>query len=124
MKKVLMAALCCGMFTLGSVDSVEASEQQIANIEQSTIAEIQKLGWWSHFRDKHIYGKDPYRHDKDRDRVQPPPLPPPPRYNYGPGPRGHYPPPPPPRRPPGPPPRHHSVQDVDTTQLVADKAVE
>ena len=94
MKKVLVAALCCGLAVFSNIDSAEAAEQKITNIEQSAEIQMQELGKWSHFRDKYIYG-DPHRGDR-RDGYRPPPPPPPPPPRRGSGPRRPYPPPPPP----------------------------
>ena len=123
MKKLLIAALCCGVLTFGNVDSVEAASKEVANIDQSSATEIQEVDFWSHEMRK-IFGRRRNRGD-DRDDYHrpPPPPPPPPSYHRHPAP----PPPPPPRhqgpppghRPGGPPPRHHAAQDVETFQLAA-----
>ena len=106
MKKLLIAAICCGMLTFSNVNSVEAAEKDISNVNNSSAVEIQDLDFWSHTKHK-IFGG--HRRDDDDDRHrgphQPPPPPPRDRHHpgYGPGPhRGpgphHYPPPPPPHR--------------------------
>ena len=121
MKKLFMAALCCGVLTLGNVDSVEAKDQEVTSITQTSTSEVQELDFWSHEMRK-IFGRRRDRGD-DRDDYHRPP-PPPRHYPPGPPPR-HYPPPPPHRHhPPGPPPRHHAVQDVETSPLTAVDVVE
>ena len=120
MKKLIIAAICCGALTLCSTDSAEAMEkQQASNITQTPKAEVQELDFWSHEMHK-IFGRRRNRGDDNDDYHRPPPPPPPPRYRQPPPPphRG-YPPPPPRRRPGGPPPRHHAVQDIETSQLAA-----
>ena len=99
MKKVLLAAICCGLTFFGNVNSVEAEEKQVTNISQPASSEFQELSAWPRIRDS-ILGRDKDRDRDDRDRYR------------------RQPPPPPHRQPP--PPRHYSVQqDIETNQLSA-----
>ena len=116
MKKVLLAAICCGLTFFGNVNSVEAEEKQVTNISQPASSEFQELSAWPRIRDS-ILGRDKDRDRDDRDRYRR--QPPPPPHRQPPPPSPHRQPPPPPHRQP-PPPRHYSVQqDIETNQLSA-----
>ena len=121
MKKILLAAICCGMTFFGNFNPVEAEEQQITNINQSATSDFQELSAWPRIRDS-ILGRD--RHE-----YRPPPPPPQrpspqPRQPYGPPPppppHHRNPPPPPGHRPP--PPGHYSVQqDIELPDVYNEK---
>lgn len=62
MKKLLIAAAAI-LFIFGGQAGAEASTVDNLNVKSE---QTQELGWWSHFRDKHILGRETENERNDR----------------------------------------------------------
>ena len=94
MKKFLIAA-AASLLIFGGQNAVEAADAENLKVQG---VEVQQVGWWAHFRDKHILGRETENERRDRQEWERNHrYPPPPPNNYG----SHHPrhePPPPHRR--------------------------
>ena len=62
MKKFLIAA-AASLLIFGGQNAVEAADAENLKVQG---VEVQQVGWWAHFRDKHILGRETENERRDR----------------------------------------------------------
>ena len=63
MKKFLIAAAAAGLIIFGGQNTVDAAS--VENLDVQGV-ETQEVSWWTHFRDKHILGRETENERRDR----------------------------------------------------------